>query len=250
MPPGARHGTVVAVPEKILKGLLAVEPARRGGCEEERSAVTMKTRLLCCLDAARPDRRACGGRVLRRHAPGMFAQGPAPGAAPPVDALTMSSVAEHRPDGAGRPRAGVSRPAGRHEHDVCRRRGGRDLQDDEWRRHVEGHLRQPAGGVDWRHRHRPHRSQRDLRRHGRGQSAQRRVHRRRHLQVDRRRRALGERRPSGQREDSRASSSTRATPTSCTRARSAASGARTRNAGSSRRWTAGRAGRRCSTRTT
>ncbi|MCU0252206.1 MAG: glycoside hydrolase family 43 protein [Vicinamibacterales bacterium] len=27
MPPGARHGSVVAVPEKILKGLLAVEPA-------------------------------------------------------------------------------------------------------------------------------------------------------------------------------------------------------------------------------
>jgi hypothetical protein len=27
VPPGARHGTVVAVPEKILKGLLAVEPA-------------------------------------------------------------------------------------------------------------------------------------------------------------------------------------------------------------------------------
>ena len=108
------------------------------------------------------------------------------------------------------------------------------------RHHLQAGVRQAAGAVHRRHRDRPDEPADRLGGHGRVVDAQLRLGRRRHLQVDRRRRDLDQHGPARSRSASPASSCTRATATSSTPARPASCGATAPTAASTRPPTAAR----------
>ena len=103
----------------------------------------------------------------------------------------------------------------------------------------------PAVAVHRRHRHRPHESQKRLGGHRRELGAQQRLHRRRHLQVHRRRRELDQRRPARIPSASPRSWSIPRTATPSTPAPPGTSGTTATSAASTRPPTAARPGARC-----
>ena len=139
-----------------------------------------------------------------------------------------------------------SRPAERLLH---RRRQRRRLEDDRLRPHLEPDLRRSADGLDRRDRDRAVESEHHLRRQRRRTAASRPLHRRRHLQVDRRRQDAGRTSVCATASRSRRSSSIRAIRIGCSSPCSAIRTGRTPSAASSARPTAARRFRKSYTRT-
>ena len=94
------------------------------------------------------------------------------------------------------------RRAGALESVLHRLRQRRRLDDERLRPHVEADFRRPADRIDRRHRRCAVRSQCDLRRQRRRHRAARPLHRRRHLQIDRRGEDMDAPRPSRRPADS------------------------------------------------
>ena len=117
------------------------------------------------------------------------------------------------------------------------------------RPHVDADLRRPADRLDRRDRRRAVRSEHHLRRQRRRPAAARSLHRRRHVQVHRRRQDLDAPRPARRRSRSRRSPSIRTIRIASSSPCSAIRTVRTQSAASSARPTAARRSRKCSTRT-
>ena len=159
------------------------------------------------------------------------------------DALAAHRPVPRRPDQSRRRRAAAA------ERLLHRRRQRRRLEDDRLRTHLEADLRRPADRLDRRDRRRAVRPEHHLRRQRRRAAAARPLHRRRHLQVHRRRQDLDAPRPPRRPADPADHRRPARSRTGCSSPCSAIRTGRTRSAASSARPTAAGPSRRCSTRT-